>query len=289
MRNHVKNHREQGSRRVRRLRARQEQAQPEVSKKAAGYVRVSTEEQAASGFGLEAQENAIRAFAKSQGYEWVETVRDAGVSGSTRPEDRPGFRRLIELAESRAFSVLLVWKFDRLARSLLYAVTTVNMLREKFGVVLRSVTEPIDTASPMGEVVFAVLAGMAAQERRSITERTLAGKREKAKHGGFAGGPVPYGYRRNEEGGLAVDPEEAEVVRRIYGMRRKGQSFQAIADALNADGVPTRRGRKWHNNTIQHILDNPKYQGYVEYYFRWEGDNYILKPGQHEAIVPKAA
>ena len=64
---------------------------------------------------------------------------------------------------------------------------TVNELQEQHGVVLRSVTEPIDTATPMGAMIFAILASFAAEERRVITSRTLAGKKHKAMRGGFAG------------------------------------------------------------------------------------------------------
>lgn len=273
--------------RLQQLRLVHQQEQQAVASKAVGYVRVSTEEQASAGYGLEAQERAIRAFAESQGYELLEVVQDAGVSGATRPQDRPGFAHVLELAEQKAFSILLVWKFDRLARNLAYAVTTVNLLQDA-GVALRSVTEPIDTASPMGQTIFAVLAGMAAQERITITQRTLAGKREKAQAGGFAGGPAPLGYRRDKEGGLALVPEEAETVRRIYSLRHQGRTLQQIADILNTEGVPTKRGGRWYPGTIRYILDNPKYQGYVEYYFRWDGENYVLRPGQQEAILPKA-
>lgn len=279
------------SRRVQRLqRYLRENAQErqEVAKKALGYLRVSTEEQAATGHGLEAQERAVRAFAESQGYELVGVITDAGVSGSTKPEERPGFAQVLQLAQERAFSVLLVWKFDRLARHLTYAVTTANALREQYGVVLRSVTEPIDTATPMGEMVFAVLAGMAAQERKSITERTLAGKREKAAKGGFAGGPAPLGYQRDKEGGLVVNPEEAALVRRIYAMHEQGLTNRQIADTLNAEGIPGKRGGRWYPATIRYMLDNPKYQGQVEYLFKWGGEAHIEQAGQHEAILPKA-
>jgi DNA invertase Pin-like site-specific DNA recombinase len=266
----------------------QKEHRQEVARKAAGYIRVSTEEQAATGYSLDAQERAIRAFAESQGYELVDVVADPGVSGASRPEKRPGFSRVLSLAQEGAFSVLLLWKFDRLARNLTHAVTAANTLREQYGVVIRSVTEPIDTATPVGETIFAVLAGMAAQEREAIIERTLAGKKEKARRGGFAGGPAPLGYRRDKEGGLEVDPKEAEVVRRIYAMRRQGMSYRAIADALNAGGIPTKRGGRWHPATVAYILDNPKYEGYVEYFFRWGGEQHIYREGAHEALLPKA-
>jgi len=276
------------SQRVKRLQKQVQQrteAQQQVAKKAVGYCRVSTEEQVNTGFGLESQERAIRAFAESQGYELVTIIHDAGISGSTEPLKRSGFSQIARLAEEHAFSVLLVWKFDRLARNLTYAVTTVDAMREQYSVVLRSVTEPIDTATPMGETVFAILAGMAAQERRSITERTLAGKREKANQGGFAGGAAPIGYRRDKEGGLAVDPDEAAVVCRIHEMRQGGLTYRAIADQLNEGGISTKRSGKWHPGTIRYIIDNPKYQGVVEYFFRWDGEHYVRKEAQHAPII----
>ena len=121
-----------GSNRIRLIRARAksdaEQSQS-VAAKAVGYIRVSTEEQAVNGHGLEVQERAIRSFAESQGYELLEVIADPGISGARAPADRPGFRRVLQLAQERAFSMLLVWKFDRLARSLLFSVTTVNELQ----------------------------------------------------------------------------------------------------------------------------------------------------------------
>jgi site-specific DNA recombinase len=86
---------------------------------------------------------------------------------------------VLELAEAQAFSVLLVWKFDRLARSLLFSVTTVNELQERYRVVLRSITEPIDTATPMGNMIFAILASFAAEERRVITGGRSPERRKK--------------------------------------------------------------------------------------------------------------
>jgi len=278
-----------GSSRVKNLRrqAREEQVvQLAVSQTAIGYVRVSTEEQSNNGHGLEAQEKAIRAFAESQGYELLEVVADAGVSGATRPDTRPGFSRVLELAEQQAFSVLLVWKFDRLARSLVYAVTATSALQEQFEVVLRSVTEPIDTSTPTGQMLFAIFAGMAAQEREAIIDRTIAGKKQKAAAGGFVGGSAPYGYRRDKEGGLMIDGQEAAVVRRIAAMRRSGATLKAIADTLNAEGIPGRRGGSWYPGTVRYLLDNPKYTGVTEYYFQHGGEQHILTAAEHEAILP---
>ena len=280
------------SRRVQKLQAqrvaRLEQV-TDVSKKVLGYVRVSTEEQVSKGHGLDAQERAIRSFAESQDFELIGVERDGGVSGTKKPSERDGFRRVLQLAEARRYSTLLVWKFDRLARNLFYSVTTVNDLKEKYGVVLRSVTEPIDTSNPMGEMIFTLLAGFAAEERRVIIRRTLAGKREKASRGGFSGGAAPLGYARDREGGLTVLDAESVVVLRIFEMRRAKLSLLSIARKLNNEGVASKRGGKWYPATISYILNNPKYHGFSEYYFRWEEEAHLLKEGLHPSILPKAA
>lgn len=278
-----------GSKRIERIIRKERTKKRErqvIDQVAMGYVRVSTDEQANNGHGIEVQEQALRAFAVSQGYHLLDVVEDAGVSGAMMPAKRPGFSRILEQAEVGAFSVLLVWKIDRLARSLVHAVTVTNQLNEDHGVVLRSVTEPIDTATPMGQTIFAMLAGMAQQERQVITERTLAGKKAKASKGGFAGGTAPYGYRANGKGGLVVDEKEAVVVRQIFSAREGGKTLQQIADLLNAQNAPTRRGGRWHPATVRYILDNPKYKGEIEYLFRWGAENLrVFRKGEQEPII----
>jgi DNA invertase Pin-like site-specific DNA recombinase len=255
--------------------------------RALGYLRVSTEEQAATGHGLEAQEKSVRSFAESQGYELVEVLTDPGVSGATRPADRPAFGRALELAAAGAFDVLLVAKIDRLSRDIRHAMTTVSDLAEQHEVAFRSVTESvIDTSNPMGRTFFAIFAGMAENERFVIRDRTAGGRVAKAGKGGFAGGQAPYGYAKDLEGGLRIVPEQARIVRRIYQERRRKRTLQAIADGLNAEGIPSPKGGRWAVSTVAYVTDNPKYRGAVEYLFRWNGaEQHVLQPGAHEAIV----
>lgn len=196
---------------------------------------------------------------------------------------------MLELAKARKFSVLLLWKFDRLARNLLFSVTTVHDLKEQYGIVLRSVTEPIDTASPMGGMIFAILASFAAEERRVITGRTLSGKKEKAARGGFAGGAAPLGYKRDLQGGLVINDAESPIVRLVADMRVTGASLRSIATALNDAGYVPKRGKRFYPSTIRYMLDNPKYLGLNEYYFRHDGEVHCLLEGVHEAILPNAA
>ncbi|GJE03586.1 recombinase family protein [Methylobacterium isbiliense] len=278
-----------GSRRVARLRARNKdrtQARAAIATRAVGYVRVSTEEQAAHGYGLPAQERAIRAFAESQGYDLVALIADPGVSGATRPAERAGFRQVLAIAEGGGIAVLLVHKFDRLARHIAYAVTTANDLGTAHGVSVRSVTEPIDTVSPAGRMMFAVLAAMAEAERDLITERTKGGRMMKAGRGGIACGRPPYGYAPDREGGLRIVEAEAAVVRRIFAERAAGRILQAIANGLNADRIPSPRGRAWRTGQVSYVVNNPKYRGEVEYlFFSGSAETYVKRPGQHAPIV----
>ena len=284
-----------GSRRVAKIKARTE---VRASQKAAeqvkvvAYFRVSTDEQANSGTGLETQERAVHAFAESQGYDIIESITDPGFSGATRPADRPGFARVIELAEQRAFSILLVYKIDRLARDIRYAITTVSDLAEQHEVSFRSVTESvIDTSSPMGRTFFAIFAGMAENERYTIRDRTAGGRMNKAGRGGFAGGRVPYGYRldgaERGERQLAVVPEQALVVKRIYkAIRRDRRTLQSVCDELNQEGIPSPGGSKWHPSRVSYLIDNAKYRGALEYLFQWNGNTtHHLKVGTHLPIV----
>lgn len=273
---------------------KQAKVKAERASRAVGYVRVSTEDQAEEGSGLDYQREAIQSFAKSQGYELLTVVEDAGVSGASAPDSRPGFGRLLEMAKGGEFEILLVWKFDRLARHLAYAVTTTDTLRTEHGVAVRSVTEPLDTTTGLGQVIFSVLAGMAAMERESITRRTWEGRKAKAERGGFAGGQVPYGYKR-EEGRLVIDADEAEVVKRIFALRRAKSGVRAIASTLNREGISTRSGKAWNPATVAGILDNPRYFGHVDYLFGTQGMakdwgvNRILREGEQEALfAPKA-
>jgi site-specific DNA recombinase len=135
-------------------------------------------------------------------------------------------------------------------------------------------------------MIFTLLAGFAAEERRM----TLAGKREKASRGGFFGGAPTLGYSRDREGGLAVVDTESAVILRIFEMRRAGLSLMSITRKLNNEVVASKRGGKWYRTTVGYILNNPKYHGFGEYYFRWEEEEvHFLKEKSHAAILPKAA
>jgi site-specific DNA recombinase len=138
-------------------------------------------------------------------------------------------------------------------------------------------------------MIFAILASFAAEERRVITGRTVAGKKEKAARGGFAGGAAPLGYKRDLQGGLLIDGAECEIVRQIATMRAAEMSLRAIARALNAAGYLPKRGKQFYPSTLRYMLDSPKYRGVNEYFFRHDGEVHCLTEGTHAAILREAA
>ncbi|MCJ2054008.1 recombinase family protein [Methylobacterium sp. J-070] len=254
--------------------------------RAVGYIRVSTEEQAQSGFGLDAQEDAIRKYADAVGLELIAVHADPGVSGTTRPADRPGFAKVLELAADERFSVLLVKRFDRLARSLALAVGTSGELDAQHGVSIRSISEGMDTGSAAGRLIFGVLSALAEQERDTITERTKGGRMQKAGQGGYSCGRIPYGYLSDGKGGLLIDEEPAAVVRRIFAENGAGRTVRAIADGLNADGIPSPRGRRWSGGGVSYVLNNQTYFGRTEVVFITGGVvTHVNRPGSHARIV----
>lgn len=257
-----------------------------VRTKAVGYLRVSTEEQAQSGFGLDAQEDAVRKYADAVDLELIDVISDPGVSGTTKPAERPGFRRVVELAQQGRISVVLVKRFDRLARNIALAVTTSADLDTLHGVTIRSVTEAIDTGSPSGKLIFSVFSAMAENERDAIVERTKGGRVQKAGQGGHACGRIPFGYLSDGKGGLAIDPSKRDVVLRIFAENGAGRTLKAIAEGLNLDGIPAPRGGRWWPSSVTYVLQNQTYAGRVEYVFVTGGvATHIDRAGDHPRLV----
>lgn len=222
--------------------------------RAALYLRVSTEDQAREGYGLEAQAAATRAYVAAQGWETAEPPYiDAGVSGAKA--ERPALDQLLRDAEAGQFSRVVVLKLDRLGRSLRNLLALYDAL-ERRGVAVVSVKEAVDTGSSVGRLFRNILASLAEFERETIAERVRGGRLAKARQGGSLGGFVPFGYSRRADGTLEVAPEAAATVRRIFELRSAGMTLQAIADTLRAEQRKTARGGAWRPSAVQVILDN---------------------------------
>jgi DNA invertase Pin-like site-specific DNA recombinase len=202
-----------------------------------GYVRVSTEEQADSRAGLEAQRAAIQRECERRGWQLVDVVEDAGYS----PKDlrRPGVRAALEELERGRANALVVAKLDRLSRSML-DFTAVMAKAQKQGWALVALDCAVDTTTPAGEAMAHVLATFAQFERRLIGQRTREALAVKRKEGIRLGRPQ------------SISPK---LARRIRTMRSRGMTLQAISDKLNAEGVPTPRGGStWRPTSLRAVL-----------------------------------
>ena len=223
--------------------------------RAIGYARVSTEEQASEGVSLPAQEGKIRAYCALHGFALVRVIAEEGVSGTIPLAERPGGAELIRALRTREVRHIVALKLDRLFRDAMDCLAWVKEW-DRAGVTLHLIDQggqALNTRSAVGRFFLTIMAGVAEMERNMIAERTrlaLAYKRAQRQ----VYGQIPYGYRR-EGNTLVPVPEELEVIALIRKLREAGLSYTAIARELQARGIPTKTGRRWHHQTIRRILD----------------------------------
>ena len=217
-------------------------------KKAIGYIRVSTEQQADEGVSLAAQRAKITAWCALNDYELVAIYEDAGISGKTVSK-RPQLQAA--LSEMKKGMALVVYSLSRLARSTKNCIEIADELKAT-GSDLVSLTEKIDTSSAMGEFFFTLIAALGQMERKVIGERTKAALAHK-KAIGEKYAPVPFGYKEIE-GRLEVVKAEAKIVAEINRKRAAGSSMHLIARELNEQGVIGKQGGKWYASTVSCIL-----------------------------------
>ena len=203
-----------------------------------GYVRVSTDEQADSGAGLEAQRRTIRAEVARRGWTLAALYEDAAVSGKSLT-GRSQLQAALRAVEGGGSAALVVAKLDRLSRSLVDFASLMERSRRR-GWSLVALDLGVDTTTPSGEMMANVLAVFAQFERRLIGQRTrdalAVRKAQGVKLGRFKGAP-------------------ASVRDRIAQLRAEGESLSATARRLNDEGVPTAQGgRAWYASTVRAVL-----------------------------------
>jgi site-specific DNA recombinase len=220
--------------------------------KCAIYCRVSVEDKRHNGVSLEMQEARLRDYARAKDWEVVGVYIDRGKSGRTL--DRPALARLRTDAKAKKFSTVLIYKLDRLVRS----VPRLGDLLEEFDalkVSLVSLSESIDATTSGGRLMMNLLGSVAQWEREVIAERTVAALAHKRDQGEVYG-PIPLGFVRK---GTALRPVERELqtVRRIYALRKEGHTLRDIAGRLEAGGIKTKTGKThWSPEGIRLVLKN---------------------------------
>lgn len=202
------------------------------------YIRVSTEEQAASGAGLDAQRAAIADECDRRGWTIVGWHADEGIRGGKGIDARPGLSAALDAVESAQAAVLMVAKSDRLARSLPTLLDVLDRAQRSRGMVV-AVDGTVDTSTTAGRFTTQIMGSVAELERGLISDRTKAALAVRKAQGVRLGRPTTV---------------PSSVVERIARERAAGATWAAIADGLNADGTPTGQGgSKWFPNTVARI------------------------------------
>jgi len=229
---------------------------------AVAYLRVSTDEQAESRAGLDAQLHAIHQHCQRAGLTITGTFSDEGVSGAAQLDKRPGLLDAVNAVTRGA--VLLVAKRDRLARDPVACAVVERMVTKRGGRIVSAAGEGTDNDDATSILMRRIVDAFSEHERLVIAARTRAALQAKRRRGERAG-KLPYGYKlahiatTYSRAGLptqleAVD-EQLTVIDRIHREHAAGLSMRTIAQRLTDDGIPTATGSsRWQHSSIQRIL-----------------------------------
>ena len=238
-------------------------------KKAAIYIRVSTDAQAEEGYSVEAQKEQLTAYCVSKRIKHYELYIDGGWSGSNLA--RPEIQRLIQDVKDNKISHVIVFKLDRLSRSQKDTLYLIEDVFNPHDVSFVSLNESMDTSTPMGRLMIGILSAFAQLERENIRLRTRMGMKERVKAGYWmGGGKIPFGYDYDSEDGILVPNKDAEKVKQVYALYIAGKSPQVIANLL---------GLKYEKLVTQILIRKCNY-GVIEY-------NGEIYQGKHEPIISK--
>ena len=155
-----------------------------------GYSRVSSDEQAAHGISIDAQRNILQGYAAMTAQQ-IRIYEDAGFSGKNM--NRPALRQLLDDCRAGSVSAVVVWKLDRLSRSLRDTLSIIEDVLQPRGITLVSVTESIDTSTPSGRMMLNMLASFAQLEREQDSDRVVMAHKHLARDCKYLGGHVPLG------------------------------------------------------------------------------------------------
>jgi len=223
----------------------------DTTKKAVGYIRVSTTEQAKEGISLDVQKREIESHCKANGFELVTIFCDDGVSGSIPMNERPAGKQAIEFLRARHADHLMATKLDRCFRDIIDA-HTVNEDFQKRNIGLHLFDLNIDTTSINGEIYFGMVALFAKSERRRIGERIKTALNSQ-RAAGKVYSNAPYGYDA-QDGLLKENKQEQKAIRLMRQLRQSDYSYQEIADELSLRDYKPKLADTWSKVAIMKIL-----------------------------------
>ena len=227
-----------------------------------GYLRVSSDQQADEGHGLDVQRASIEQWADRAGAHLVAVIADEGVSGALEPPAREGWAEVRRMAADNGAGIVVA-RMDRLSRVLIGQEAELRALQDA-GVPFESVAEP-GIASDTGNILEddpsriafrQVLGVFADYERRVIVQRMARGKARKKAQGGWGGGMPPYGWTP-AGGELEPHPAEQTALTIMRAYRAEGMGYGRIADRMNERGVKSKLGKRWHASAVSSALSHP--------------------------------
>lgn len=249
---------------------------PTSGRRVLGRTRLSVDSDESTS--IERQQEVITAWAEANGHTVVGWAEDTDVSGSVDPFDTPSFGDWLN-NRADAFDVIVSWKLDRLSRNSIKLNKLFGWCIDH-GKTVVSTAEAVDLGTPVGRLIANVIAFLAEGELEAMRERQLSSRRKLRESARWPGGKPPYGYYAvdNPQGSgkvLAIDPEAHAVVRRIVDQLLDGIPLARIAEALNAEGIPSpadhyrigrgeqSTGSPWRTWPMKHLLTSPTLVGHA--------------------------
>jgi len=250
------------------------------------YVRVSTEEQAQEGFSIRAQTEKLKAYALIKDWDLYDVYADEGISGKNITE-RPDINRLLDDIKNGKVNNVLVFKVDRLTRSIRDLIDLVELF-DKHECKFNSLNESIDTDTPSGRMFLKIIGIFAEFERENLIARLRLGFERKAREGYTTSSFVTaYGYKRQKGQRVQeIDPEEAQTVREVFRLYLdEDKTLTNIVKILNDKKIkPKQKTSMWAVKTIKEMLSNPIYTGKIRYSVH-DQKRYFEVEGKHESII----
>lgn len=268
----------------------------ERKRRVAAYCRVSTSntDQLES---LETQKAHYESWIKLHlEWEYAGLYYDSGITG-TRAYRREGLQNMLQACHMGKIDHILVKSISRFSRNTTDCLSIVRELLG-IGVTIYFEKENIDTGSMESELILSILSSMAEDESASISKNEKWSIQRRFQNGTYKMPYMPYGYTKDENGNMAIEPNEAEIVRFIFASILSGKSTHIIAKALQAQHIPTRKGGKWSGTTVRDIVANEKYVGDALFQKTYTDENFkrhtnngeeetFLVHDHHEPIVSR--
>lgn len=233
-----------------------------ISLKVTFYSRVSTEQETQLN-SLKNQVDHFDEMIKNNPYwEFIDGYIDEGITGTTTKK-RDAFMKMLDDAKKGKFDLIITKEISRFSRNTLDSIKYTRKLLNN-GVAVLFVNDNINTALPDAELRLTIMASMAQDEIRRLSERVKFGMNEAIKKGHILGNNLLYGYRKNKQTNhLYIIEEESKVVKRLFTLYAiENYSLNKIAVLFNNEKIKTIQNKKWCVSTLSRMLKNPKYKGY---------------------------